>query len=128
LSLPALRLDCDPATSPDRLAARPAARRRRRCQVGGCAGPFSGSVEIRLPSARETSQANTVLTVRVDACGTHTDELKRVSAALLEGRAEVGLLLATIEEAILTDSALRREIAQIAAAALRAASPRSSRW
>jgi hypothetical protein len=81
-------------------------------------------VEIQLPAAWDASRTYSVLSVRVDACGDHADQLRHRVAALLEGRADVARLLATVEAAILADAALRRQIAEIREAALQAAAGR----
>jgi hypothetical protein len=73
-------------------------------------------VEIQLPAAWEASRTYTVLTVVVDACREHAEELDRRAAALLEVRADLCCLLAIVEAAVFPEAGERERIADAEAA------------
>jgi hypothetical protein len=79
--------------------------------VGTCGERAWRPVEIQLPAAWEASRTYTVLTVVVDACRDHADELERRAAALLEVRTDICNLLAIVESAVVTDAGQREQIA-----------------
>jgi hypothetical protein len=79
---------------------------KRYCQIPGCRRLAARAVSIDMPAAWEATATFTSLTVYVDLCDEHGQEVERRVQAMLEARVEFANLVAIIEAAVRYEKSL----------------------